>query len=186
MTYHGYPQHPDAHPERPWWRKLWQRRGNGSLEHIAWQRIRDRATVSVLEVRQARFDVLAHHDLEHPLPAPPPLCGQVWVDLDEVGPVGGMTITAVGPYVAVAQMSACYVGILFRRGIVRHQGFRHAEDAPEHVRAEFREVEWPPSNCVLVAGSFSPWSYPEKSAEKPAASKLVTPHRKAPGDATTP
>ena len=75
-TWHGYPQHPDAHPERPWWRggrtddgALYLRRADGHEEIVA----------RMLMEHGSSAACIAAYDAAHPLPCPPPMCGQVWV-----------------------------------------------------------------------------------------------------------
>lgn len=62
--WHGYPQHPDAHPERPWWRRM--------SSGLGWERVDNRA---LTRDNQA----LPVMDAMNPMSAPPPRCGQVWV-----------------------------------------------------------------------------------------------------------
>jgi hypothetical protein len=70
-TWHGYPQQAGAHESRPWWRRVdW---GNGES---GWVRTDGFAEIATGSVSAERPECL---DREHPLPCPPPLCGQVWV-----------------------------------------------------------------------------------------------------------
>lgn len=78
--WHGYPQHPDSHPERPWWRRGMVREhrrsstGAGSvsttLDVMGFVRSDGRTSVDEAGMRQV--------DADEPLPPPPPLVGQVW------------------------------------------------------------------------------------------------------------
>lgn len=63
--WHGYPQHPSAHPDRPWWRKK---------PEGYWLRIDGEQSVYGRKPESA----MATLDHEHPLPPPEPRCGQVW------------------------------------------------------------------------------------------------------------
>ena len=64
--WHGYEQHKDAHPERPWWREV-------TAMTQYWVRTDGLTTTSAAS--------LEAYDRCKPLPPPPPKCGQVWVDL---------------------------------------------------------------------------------------------------------
>lgn len=130
---YGYPQHPDAHPERPWWRKLYREVPGRAPEHFAWART-DRRVVSRTEVEQAIIDILAALDREYPLPPPPPLCQQVWVEPRRGGAGGGhRAIVGVDPCGAVYTVG--YAGVQ-----------RHAPGC------------WPPPGAVLVYGPGAPWA----------------------------
>lgn len=99
-AWHGYPQHPDAHPERPWWRlsgegltrsdgvelsPLTRWVGGDDYEVSWWAQPMGtvvRTTVGDCDQQHGLADLLgdalAAYDAAHPLPAPLPLCGQVW------------------------------------------------------------------------------------------------------------
>lgn len=94
--WHGYPQPEDRHPERPWWRR-------GA--HGAWTRTGGH-TVGTKHPTQRGFyrppaEVLADIDdvdRRDPIPAPPILCGQVWLDLRSRV---AFQVTGVGPSMIV-------------------------------------------------------------------------------------
>ena len=127
-TWHGYPQHPDAHPERPWWRLV--ERG---FRREAWTRL-DGLTHDCWG--QDTSEHLGRLDAAHPLPAPEPRCGQVWV-VPERKPGRGPWAMMVG-------------------GAWRLDGERHYRWAWMPVGAE--TSEWPPPGAVLVAGPGAPWA----------------------------
>lgn len=133
----GYPQHPDAHPERPWWR-VFDMRLNSSGQEIAWRRT-DGMLATMLEVESAIIDVLAIKDAEHPLPAPPPLCGQVWVDPRTEK---HFMVQAVSAGVAILQVPNLTHGMWELVTVWVY---------PEH---------WPIKHVVLVAGPGAPWAPP--------------------------
>jgi len=155
MDWHGYPQHPDAHPQRPWWRRSgddespWVRSDNATLTPVAeyvggdtydagWQshdgwvlRVPDVWMGRMAAIHTLESGSLATYDAEHPLPPPEPRCGQVWVWVAASAWQGLQmtvsTVTAVG-------------GVHFGTR-------RDAWDAP-----------WPPPGAVLVAGPGAPWA----------------------------
>lgn len=63
MNWHGYPQHPDAHPERPWWHR----------EGLHWRRI---------DGWGSDGGSIASMDAKMPLPPPEPRCLQVWLNVE--------------------------------------------------------------------------------------------------------
>lgn len=133
--WHGYPQHPDAHPERPWWR--W------CHDDACYERA-DGATYEPDEASLARalgtYDVraqLAAYDASHPLPAPPPLCGQVWVR-------GGYQ----GQIADVMRMDDGHLTISWGFEVTCRTGGRR----------DHGEEPWPPPRAILVAGPGAPWA----------------------------
>lgn len=133
--WHQYPQHPDAHPEKPWWRKQYKRRGDGSLEHLAWRRT-DGRMESALAVERGLIDILDAIDREHPLPPPEPRCGQVW---KVPGRPADMAVTEEWPWSGKA-----LAAIL-------------ARNAAGQPALAFDRT-WPPPGAVLVAGPGAPWA----------------------------
>lgn len=151
VEWHGYPQHPDAHPERPWWRAVaasgftqdvWPCRypframrsdGLAGPEFHAAKHDTADQPVSPWAARGISVDALVAIDAEHPLPAPPPKCGQVWRWLDADGV----------PRDASMVIDIEYTEALFASGL------RCDGNDPRH---------WPPPGAVLVAGPHSPWS----------------------------
>jgi hypothetical protein len=139
--WNGYEQHPDAHPERPWWRR--QRSPPGCrIAPLGWVRTDgawsyrptwnpDTGNLPT-KADEARADAgLAVYDAAHPLPAPPPKCGQVWkMDTDEAVIVGRRP------------------GLDFDGLVCVRWGWATQDDL----------VPWPPEGAVLVAGPHSPWS----------------------------
>lgn len=132
--WHGYEQHPDAHPERPWWRYSLPP-GATDADVPGWWRMDgrglygfDRAGVRFAPWNDdASLDAaLARIDAEHPLPAPPPKCGQVWV----------------WPWNTEAMVTGVVMGA--------------AQWGASLSRDDMRS--WPPPGAVLVAGPHSPWA----------------------------
>ena len=146
ILWHGYPQHEDAHPERPWWRRHddggW-RRSDGAIV---------RAPILPFSTPEGQAEQRrvaagpARVDREHPMPVPPPLVGQVWHHVDHRT---ASAIVHVGP---------------------RWQGADPHLDTPGPkiiidevemmVRAATKAVLsfWPPHGAVLAAGPLSPWA----------------------------
>lgn len=164
--FHGYPQHEDAHPERPWWRMrgmFWVRSGGHNVPAIKpW-----RGIVDGLPKERPSADVLADMDAtdrEHPLPAPPPMCGQVWrvnvpphaeCDYPSAYDVKVDRISYVGTIPEIVWLGAGRRGV----GEWRHgdtTGFPQGRDPSFHPLPE----AWPPPNAVLVAGPGAPWAPP--------------------------
>lgn len=118
---------PGSVPERPWWRE------NEAFEHV---RIGGGPFVRggivyagvVVCAGGALLETLTRLDAEHPLPAPPPMAGQVWCDRGPGGEAVQFTIHAVigGQPVVVVD-----------------------DTGPT-------PVAWPPAGAVLVAGP-TPW-----------------------------
>ena len=72
----GHPVSSVAHPERPWWRLHVKQELQGGFlptETKGWLRS-DGAFAYGADAEER----MAEHDALHPLPAPEPLCGQVW------------------------------------------------------------------------------------------------------------
>ena len=104
--FYGYDQHPDAHPTRPWWRRVctaisetwgWQREAD---HHFVADPPPDRENPPTCYEEELELyePGLSETDREVPSPAPAPKCGQVWVD-----PAAGeaQLVTAVRPATAV-------------------------------------------------------------------------------------
>jgi hypothetical protein len=82
--WHGYWQHPDAHPLYPWWRAIHtteQYRSHIGLVRdtfvSAWVRT-DGKRISAAGDGRGADEKLVCFDRETPLPRPPPKVGQVW------------------------------------------------------------------------------------------------------------
>ena len=137
VLWHGYPLAPDAHPEKPWWRKE-QRQTSGPVPVplVGWAHASGKAFAFGVDAE----DAMDKYDAENPLPAPPPKCGQIWVtDASE------RSITRVERHGAGADEGPkTYVWA----GTERHTGV------------------WPPRDYVLVAGPFSPWAPPESNTRQ--------------------
>lgn len=174
MDWNGYPQHSDAHPERPWWRGRhyeW-RRSDGVTALFraelggAWLvshpgrsergTLRDAAGVAVfpqLSIGECGGDILRHVDRLDPLPPPPPKCGQVWQ-----WPSGfSATIQAVDP------TGMCDPGGPLGQG--SRPGVVWPCTVPAQSCATGRYVAgwtdrglWPLRRAVLVAGPGAPWA----------------------------
>lgn len=122
---------PDAHVERPWWR----------LGTQAWVRA-DGAEVGTYTIGEGRFyrrtqeavnAALAEHDAAHPLPAPGPMPGQVWVYPDGREE---MIPTIFGVYGQDGRERATLLG--------------------GHPGPKFNGESWPPPGAILIAGP-TPW-----------------------------
>lgn len=79
-----YPQHPDAHPVRPWWRYV---HGAGytrvdgkatAVETIGGWITHEAADIGVSPLFHHETEAMDAYDAAHPLPCPEPACGQVW------------------------------------------------------------------------------------------------------------
>lgn len=131
-AWHDYPQRPNAHPERPWWVRVYDR-----FSVPAWRRPTD-GLLGPSESGQLGpheydyvLDQLAHLDRENPLPAPEPRCGQVWLWLEDDEKEAGTSATVLFvDSTEVAFMGPC----------------TYSRDG------------WPPAGAVLVAGPGGPWA----------------------------
>jgi len=139
--WYGYPQAPGAHPQRPWW----------SRRDGRWTRAETADIPGFFEERGLYYPggntaepTLARIDREHPLPAPPPRCGQVWVWLDGDGDWF--------PY----RFEMLVVG-------VDHNGRACWANNPIGILSD---GPWPPPGAVLVAGHGAPWAPPEWEPEE--------------------
>lgn len=96
-------------------------------------------------------------DRNHPLPAPPPLVGQVWVwpETDSHSPVVG-----------VDRGRAVFVGMeMDDGGVADVEDFGECETYPALMN--IIELEnWPPKGAVLVAGPQSPWMWTGEPVEE--------------------
>lgn len=200
--FHGYPVHPDAVPDRPWWRRNLPGSGFASSsifdpmlpmdegEGGRWRAFvrtdgvavvggpgddavlgrHGRSNVHVVGDGETVGEALARVDRGHPLPAPPPLVGQVWVwsETDEAAQLP-----------AVVKGRAAW-GLMMPRACVAHaqqHAHERAVDARRRARMATRAGDliagtayllaedpteddylWPPPGAVLVAGPHSPWS----------------------------
>ena len=185
-TYHGYPQHPDSHPERPWWRLVehegeesWVRTDGEVMARVRHKRVGDwyetgwkvwtgRQDLTVEKTADCdvpAVDVMALYDRRNPLQPPPPLCGQVWVDpRDLKEATGAASVAAVGQYLVAVTFMIDGLAMVHRlAGTPIHQQiFRHTPGGPVELEKDWPAVDWPPQDHVLVAGLLSPWA-PEAS-----------------------
>lgn len=138
MEWHGYEQHPDAHPDRPWWHRTtcvisgtagWER--SPDRYFAADPAEMDECVHSYEDLVAETTPELGRIDREHTLPCPPPRCGQVWV-----WPKSGRAsmIFAIEPPNDVECKASCVFW-----------------------REEWDSISWPPPRAVLVAGPGSPW-----------------------------
>jgi hypothetical protein len=151
MDWHGYPQHPDAHPERPWWRL---HKSTPWVRSDDWTVARRSDPESVLPGAVSRSwtpagepgpsapteELLALIDRMHPLPVPEPRCLQVWVL-----PSTGYSFTITG----VAPLGDGLWHVV--NGFDGRQGLVSIGSLPAEER-------WPPPSAVLVAGPGAPWA----------------------------
>lgn len=159
MEWHGYEQHPDAHPESPWWRidrgtGFWPETRNAvrvdgltasDLSHIEG----DGAYTCKVIMDESLEDAMSRIDREHPLPCPAPRCGQVW-HIERVGSVVQVQVHAVVD--GRARFLATYPG-----GPALYPArFCGAECVPT-IPYTVDIAEWPIPGAVLVAGPGSPW-----------------------------
>lgn len=140
--WHGYPQAPDTHPTRPWWR-LWR-----SMHQTGWRRYAWDGTSPVVEdldvpadwnAEEYEADIearMAEVDRRYPVPPPPPKCGQVWVSRRDEA-----LVTHVIPQ----------LGAEDSRWTLRIGGSLVTCGAD-------CVVPWPPPGAVLVAGPYAPWA----------------------------
>jgi hypothetical protein len=128
--WHGYPQHPDAHPDLPWWRR--------TTRDCGWRRSDGVECDELTEAEAESSDTtefLAGIDESDPLPPPPPMCGQVWVLM--------YTLKDGDLRHDDMVVSVAYIGDEVR---VQFRGSSGYAD------------RWPPLGAVLVAGPGAPWA----------------------------
>lgn len=143
MEWHGYEQHPDANPERPWWRRVvTEISGTGG-----WERHPDRYFVADdPDLRVDSFeDLIAETapeleciDRERPLPCPAPRCGQVWA---REGMPAVMVVDESPPW---------FIGTMLMDTMLMLAG-------DTRTPQDKGLCQWPPPGAVLVAGPGSPW-----------------------------
>lgn len=146
-----YPQHPDAHEGRPWWRRaqVFAARSFGAdspvwdyqLPVAGYVRSDGKSLAGKSLAEPPTADDLAAFDAADPLPCPPPLLGQSWV---YPGGMGCMVVQVVplrdGWDVALGAGSKLVL-------------YRIPDDLPLGMAAA-----WPPEGAVLVAGPCAPWA----------------------------
>jgi len=146
VLWHGYPQSPHAHPIYPWWRRdlgptvppgahgvRLPSQINESSE--VWMRsdrlrvvVRDEGESTPLDARVVLE--LAEVDRQQPLPPPPPLCGQIWLWMDN------------GRICAHTEI------LSLRDNILEVSGSQ-----------KYARERWPPNQeMVLVSGPLAPWA----------------------------
>lgn len=146
-----YPMPEGAHPERPWWRYV-QAEGPVMLTMppiVPYRWVRADGTIGPTfphrggEGSPGREcdDDLARIDREHPLPAPEPACGQVWVWPENVQ----------------AMVVACEP-CGWRDDVVTAWRVSLGGGAPYEHFGDSYGRSWPPEGAVLVAGSGAPWA----------------------------
>lgn len=142
--WHGYPQAPGAHPERPWWVR--GTRSDGWA--IRWGLPGNRGWFAQDPKGRGHdlpgtFDeAMAAIEREHPLPCPEPRCGQVWVWPEgAVSLMDGETRVTVETHIMVLAVG-------------RRDGWWQWRHANHHSAL----TEWPPPGAVLVAGPGAPWA----------------------------
>jgi hypothetical protein len=151
--WHGYPIAKGAHPARPWWNggpdpyiaSIWWFRSDGApLARMTRAEGERRSVESEHFMRKGETEAaaLARIDREHPLPAPPPKVGQVWVtDSDGADAFGAGSARFFDVELAV-------VGV--RRNPVTGVSILWGDGG--------NTSEWPPPGAVLVAGPGAPWA----------------------------
>ena len=131
--WHGYPQHPDAIPERPWWRvdRTTYHRTDGVRLYLEGSELmQDPAALKLpglVRTGEMYSDAMARIDREHPLPVPEPRLGQSWVSTVHNG-------------------GAMVVGLSTSGGAVWGPG-----------DLDLGIDEWPPPGALLVTGPGAPW-----------------------------
>jgi len=135
--FHGYPQHPDAHPERPWWRLanpwtdggVWRRTDGQSTARFnvpsTYWGSPEQYHTHIMGIARQQDDYLARIDTTNPLPPPHPRCGQVWICDDNE------------ERLVVAVQNGCPVFGGHPLGFA---------------------LNWPPAGAVLVDGHGAPWA----------------------------
>lgn len=155
--WHGYPLESDRHPARPWWRggrdphlaAIWWIRADGSSLARMTEAVAERRRVEsehFLREGETEADALARIDRTHPLPAPEPKVGQVWVwATGEQGAIVGVRpdIPVIGQRRTVTAIFGCPIVPMLP------DGMGHTDQ----VSSE----RWPPEGAVLVAGPLAPW-----------------------------
>jgi hypothetical protein len=169
----GLTTDPDRHPTRPWWGKqrgylCESKRTDGWVvgfdqDAPAWiatppqgEQPAYRVPVTPGEAEAVIYAphdaLLATVDADHPLPTPPPRCGQVWM-----WPKTGSesTIIAVehgsGTDIRTGERST-WATPIFAGIVVRLAGWYDIDDG------DWRSRQWPPPEGILLAGPGSPWS----------------------------
>ena len=136
-TWHGYPQHPDAHPERPWWRLSMRDATWPEEVEEEWVRTDGGVCGAVsCPSDDERVAMLDRYDAGLPLPCPPPMCGQVWR-------VDGLEVTIVRVVDGVGFALAPSPGGWTWGG---------------YASASLAAVNASAPNAVLVAGPGAPWA----------------------------
>jgi hypothetical protein len=142
--WHSYEQGEARHPDRPWWRWVaYEDRKGDERDMLVRIDGREAAAmaVSVLEIAE-------EIDREHPLPVPPPKCGQVWV-----WPTGfAATVQAVDPTGLIDPEGAR------RGGVVWPCTTPVTLPAAPYACGWSATSAWPPAGAVLVAGPGAPWA----------------------------
>lgn len=145
MEWHGYSQHPDAHPDFPWWHRTACVISGTS----GWERHPDRhfvADPAELDERVHSYEDLVAEttpeleriDRDHPLPCPPPRCGQVWA---REGMVAVMVVDESPPW---------FIGTMLMDTMLMLAG-------DTRTPQEKGLCQWPPPGGILVSGPGSPW-----------------------------
>lgn len=142
--WHGYPQAPGAHPERPWWVR--GSRSDGWI--LRWGLPGNRGWFAQDPGGRGHdllgtFDeVMATIDREHPMPLPEPRCGQVWVSVAESFD---------------AMITSTFVNMMGTRTVFCEDWHCFWPKGEEPEAPSFPGA-WPPPRAVLVAGPGAPWA----------------------------
>jgi hypothetical protein len=162
LDWNAYPVAPGACPTRPWWRcggpahpLIGWTRNDGALFYID----PGRSTAQALAPNgMILFDVppslfkplpfdpepfLADLDAACPVMAPPPRCGQVWLDVDR------------GRERLVIDVLVLFPELLWCVTLGSDSPRNYERWAPENAV----NATWPPASMLLIAGPFSPWSF---------------------------
>lgn len=139
---------PDAHPERPWWRRtnLSVVRCDGAFPADAISVEYDRAEPWwAWDGIESYTDFMARIDREHPLPAPPPLPGQVWAWSE--------TEMAMIVYLQAGLWYWSVTPVPVQKAATEAL---HRRQLPFRLTPEVQDYAWPPPGGILVAGP-TPW-----------------------------
>lgn len=149
--WHGYPMHPDSVEGRPWWRHCVY--SNDGAHLLVMRDFKEGSLMAEADHPDLPAAMVAY-DTAHPLPPPPPRCGQVWLwpDSDRQHLVTDITTRGSG-----------------------HTGITLGLEGPDcwlpHVPPELAphssQSPWPPPGAVLVAGPGAPWAPMGEPVEQP-------------------
>lgn len=131
---------PRVIPDRPWWRLTFhpdQMKLNGMR---SWSAVRADGYSFLVGTKHVgeesdcisprKIEAMAAYDSEHPIPAPPPTCGQVWSEMT-----------------GIVRSEVMITAVVYRTG-----------GAPIYALNGMAHDAWPPANAVLVSGVGAPWA----------------------------